>query len=370
MPSISADRLTLLAAALLVAGGLSLPAGALATGGHQPHDFTKIGCTYCHLARTKRAGQPGPRVFRRDISSLCSSCHEDSRANRINHRVGVIPSMKVPEDLHLGGRGELTCITCHMPHLPPVDKKSGTPTYFLRRSIKAGELCRACHPEGKYREPVSALRIVSPPDKVRTASASLPLIGSVTDDAVTEVSLSVGGAATRVPVRKREFQATLALKPGSNQIKVEAPKVAPITLGVTLVDAAEVDGQPLFRTHGAVTKGDCGGCHGARKPGEARQLDTVICSRCHEPKDALRYRHAPVAAGSCTVCHDPHGQDNRFLLRESPEKLCLTCHPGQMVIQHLLDKAVGADPAAVRRQGCGHCHDPHQSARKYLLRGE
>lgn len=52
----------------------------------------------------------------------------------------MIPSMKVPEDLHLDGRGRWSCATCHVVH-----NNSGGLPYLLRVTVSKSQLCLSCH---------------------------------------------------------------------------------------------------------------------------------------------------------------------------------------------------------------------------------
>ena len=53
-----------------------------------------------------------------------------------------------------------------------------------------------------------------------------------------------------------------------------------------------------------------------------------VCLACHDLEGDLgaRVPHAPVAAGECTSCHNPHVARYRALLRQRPGLLCARCH--------------------------------------------
>jgi predicted CXXCH cytochrome family protein len=111
----------------------------------------------------------------------------------------------------------------------------------------------------------------------------------------------------------------------------------------------------------------CTGCHLIE-----RDLQTTIqtgidnnpCYQCHTDKIGLLardYVHGPVAGGSCTVCHDPHGSQFAKTLVSPVPILCQACHlsvSGQTLpVQHY--------PFA---QGwCVDCHDPHATSNKWVL---
>jgi predicted CXXCH cytochrome family protein len=59
--------------------------------------------------------------------------------------------------------------------------------------------------------------------------------------------------------------------------------------------------------------------------------EETLCFNCHKQTrvEMGRFnRHQPFSRGQCSACHDPHGGEQRGLLKKSPNKgeLCLTCH--------------------------------------------
>jgi predicted CXXCH cytochrome family protein len=127
--------------------------------------------------------------------------------------------------------------------------------------------------------------------------------------------------------------------------------------------------------HGPVAAGTCSTCHvvgmsdGRRRvtlTGGASSRNTAkLCVTCHaEIGDRLgqRHRHAPVAAGDCTACHDPHGSAFRSQLRADGNTACVACH--QDIAEALAQKHVHAPAAA----SCQICHDPHAAEHPSQLR--
>jgi predicted CXXCH cytochrome family protein len=100
--------------------------------------------------------------------------------------------------------------------------------------------------------------------------------------------------------------------------------------------------------------------------GGASSRDTAaLCFTCHEDiANRLKqpHRHAPVAAGNCTACHDPHGSPYRFQLPADGNRACTTCHED---IGQALAEARVHTPAAT---SCQICHDPHAASRPSQLR--
>lgn len=120
--------------------------------------------------------------------------------------------------------------------------------------------------------------------------------------------------------------------------------------------------------HGPVAAGTCLRCHTLNQAGGRVAIGLVngatsentapLCVTCHEDMAARlkqAHVHAPVAAGGCTVCHDPHGSAFPFQLRARRNEACLTCH--EDVAEALRQKVPHAPAAA----SCVLCHEPHAS---------
>jgi predicted CXXCH cytochrome family protein len=136
---------------------------------------------------------------------------------------------------------------------------------------------------------------------------------------------------------------------------------------------ADVIARPVM--HGPVAAGNCSTCHvvgtvpGQRRvtlKGGVSSRDTArLCVTCHqETTDRLAepHRHAPVAAGDCTACHDPHGSPFRFQLQSDGNRACTACH--EDIAQALAQPHVHAPAAAA----CGICHDAHAASQPSQLR--
>jgi predicted CXXCH cytochrome family protein len=147
--------------------------------------------------------------------------------------------------------------------------------------------------------------------------------------------------------------------------------------------------------HGAVSIG-CASCHpgmDAASPHQSKgrfpkglAKDAVaVCIDCHE--QALyegKVVHAPVATGTCILCHDPHASDHLGLLRKPPVAQCLECHAEVAKAPHVVagfsraghplgetapGRAPKEDPLRPGRPFyCVSCHEPHRSALPRLMK--
>ena len=120
--------------------------------------------------------------------------------------------------------------------------------------------------------------------------------------------------------------------------------------------------------HGPVAVGACSSCHVVNESGGRTSVGLIggpspdrltgLCVGCHEDiagKLKQAHVHAPVAAGACTTCHDPHGSGFPFMLPAAGPANCLACHED---IAEALGKGFAHAPAA---EACVVCHDPHAS---------
>ncbi|HWR97795.1 MAG TPA: cytochrome c3 family protein [Candidatus Methanoperedens sp.] len=362
--------MTMRAIALLLAGlvlGASPAAGT--DGAGTPHDFEKIGCTHCHLAVPGRGRAFQRTLFRKNIDDLCQECHAAALEDNLNHRVGIRPSMRVPADLHLNERGELSCVTCHDPHGEYVSSTSGTRTWFLRRQMLKRELCLACHADENFEEPRIALTLLAPANNAVVDALPVPLIGTVSQAGVGEVDVEINDARLVLSVEHGTFSTMLKLKDGINTVRISGRGLVPEVLNILFNPALPREmTYRLYRSHGMANRKDCFVCHDREAHSFAiTGSDAALCGRCHEQPAPARFVHGPVAVGSCTVCHDPHGQTNPSFLVASGEALCFRCHSEADVLKHLVATPESGG-AFLREKGCTFCHSPHQAERRYLLR--
>jgi len=358
------------APALLAAAVLLATAPAAGAPGRNPHDFERIGCTHCHILVPGQGRPLQGTVFRKNIDDLCQECHAAALEDNLNHRVGIRPSMKVPEDLRLNERGELSCITCHDPHADYLGGTSGNRTWFLRRKMLKRELCLACHAEENFQEPRTTITLLAPANNAVVDRLPVPLIGRVSEARLAEVTAEINGSRLVLSVHNRVFSTMLVLREGINTIRIAGTGAVPEVLNILYSPALPREmTYRLYRSHGILARKNCLTCHeeGARSYAIPAR-DSELCAKCHDPRPAAKFIHGPVAIGSCTICHDPHGQTNPALLVASGEALCFRCHTKEDALRHLMVPAASA--AYQREKGCVSCHDPHQADRKFLLRGK
>jgi predicted CXXCH cytochrome family protein len=231
------------------------------------------------------------------------------------------------------------------------------------------ELCLACHSTENYDRPANAFEILTPSNNAIVNKLPTPLIGMISDASVDTVRVEMNDDNFHLSVKKGVFSTILSLREGVNVIRLSAPEVLPTTLNLFYNPSIpENMSYRLYRSHGIVTKNDCSFCH-EKSPNSFRidSNNSQLCSKCHERQDGEQYVHGPVAVGSCTVCHDPHGSTNLSLLVEKGEDLCFQCHMAADALRHLMVQGA-EDQSFLRDKGCGFCHDPHSSDRRFLLR--
>jgi predicted CXXCH cytochrome family protein len=124
--------------------------------------------------------------------------------------------------------------------------------------------------------------------------------------------------------------------------------------------------------HGPVIANACEVCHivgDKHRPPKQHDLTypkegAALCLECHEEfESGLKglKQHGPVADGECTICHDPHQEDDKFFLRETTHsELCFSCHEDNMSGKKHVHKPV-------KDGDCIACHDAHGSTHDFLL---
>jgi len=101
------------------------------------------------------------------------------------------------------------------------------------------------------------------------------------------------------------------------------------------------------------------------------------CLKCHSDVMSGPFKHGPIDAGYCTLCHDPHASENAAWLRKPSWDLCTTCHDEKATERHVLSGMKKdashptknkRDPARRgKRMTCVSCHGPHSAESRYLF---
>ena len=109
---------------------------------HQEAARTKKGCELCHTG-TPVIGQDRaePVTFVAGINIICLACHDVvGHPGGIRHTVTLTAAMKaVPDLLPLGPGRQITCTTCHEPHIEAPGR------HLLRGGEEQPAFCLRCH---------------------------------------------------------------------------------------------------------------------------------------------------------------------------------------------------------------------------------
>lgn len=119
--------------------------------------------------------------------------------------------------------------------------------------------------------------------------------------------------------------------------------------------------RPVSFPHEPFQKNRCGECHNLNTGLLVRSIADGLCTMCHsQTMGRAAYVHGPVAVQDCTVCHHFHASAYPKLLLAGPSEICLRCH-------RLGDLPEQPCAASYAIQHCIDCHDPHESAQRFLL---
>ena len=390
----------------------------------------KMYCGTCHSAHGVEWGNRKSPVFMRVPSrdgELCQACH-DTKTH--GPSAGFHPIGKKPEkrpalldtsDAKLSNAGEITCQSCHSPHLARQKK-------LLVVKNDRSQLCAGCHDDRAANNLAEAARLRTHPVNVVPRQARVPEElkkhgsrlgpdGSIICETCHKPHKARPGAGLLVA---DNAQSALCESCHRRQKRIDRGKH-----DMRLVKA----GSTNIRKQSAAEGGSCSACHvphrgkgprmWAREPGNSKDPMAALCLSCHDRKGLAskhrvgRYSH-PVgvdirrlgrrvplptfspeglksvnaASGlvSCASCHDPHqwdpahpdrnarpgdpGDGNNSFLRKAngPDSaLCRTCHKEKWLVrdsEHDMARmapesrnALGQTP---RQSGlCGSCHQVH-----------
>lgn len=117
-------------------------------------------------------------------------------------------------------------------------------------------------------------------------------------------------------------------------------------------------------SHKPYAEKKCSDCHTSDKSVSDGLLlpKRELCLHCHVNFVTGSNVHGPVAVGDCLACHLPHSSGYPSLLKESPDKICASCHQEQRLALAMHERFVN------KGIGCGECHDPHSGNARYFLK--
>ncbi len=127
--------------------------------------------------------------------------------------------------------------------------------------------------------------------------------------------------------------------------------------------------------HGPVGAGDCIACHRPHSSAYPRLLIAKlqrgeVCFQCHKERQnefTMKQVHAPVE-DNCNKCHEPHSSDTRFQLIKPGGQLCATCHIKLSPKVYNEIKTAKFKHRPVDEGKCEECHRVHSSNYKPLLK--
>jgi len=209
-----------------------------------------------------------------------------------------------------------------------------------------------------YAATAAEFKVLAPAEEAFIGTGQLLIIGKVSGyNEAKMVEISDNGKTLGfVPLQKGTFNFRSAFADGRHEITLSAPGVERKAIKIF------VGKQKGYRYHIETDMDYCTNCHAgaADYVFEVQTIQVEICKQCHDdPMGAKEIVHGPVAAGSCTPCHDPHGSRyDKFLVAVGKE-LCLVCHSQNLSKRHIEER---------QNADCVKCHDPHSSVKEYHLR--
>ena len=291
---------------------------------HKP--LRKRNCTICHS--THASDQP--HLLVKPTKELCLSCHK--KAFKVKY-----PHMPVMEG---------DCDKCHAPHASPY-------TALLKKQER--EICFDCHQKEKI---FLGKKLHNPVKKCLSCHKAhgsnypgllnKPLKGlCFTCHQKTKIIVQHKGSAL-----KGNFC-------------------------LSCHNAHSSKKSHLLRTyaHSPYAKGQCQSCHlmQGKKVGKVKSDNRLLCLTCHpqvENADHFIYSHIQLTPGSnvCLDCHTPHLSDIKPSLKGSPKQICFSCHRDTK--NRLLSNSPGfkyKHPEA-KKGNCLVCHQGHGSNKLFLLK--
>ncbi len=201
-------------------------------------------------------------------------------------------------------------------------------------------------------------KVLAPAEEAFIGTGEILIIGKVigfNEAKMVEISDN-GKTLGFVPLRNGTFNHRSVFAAGRHEITLAAPGVERKAIKIF------VGNQKGYRYHIETDMEYCSNCHSgaAEHVFDVEAVQSEICKQCHDdPMGAKDIVHGPVAAGSCSPCHDPHGSRYDNFLVAVGKELCLVCHSQNLSKRHIEER---------QNADCVKCHDPHSSAKEYHLR--
>ncbi|MFC1523472.1 cytochrome c3 family protein [Thermodesulfobacteriota bacterium] len=318
------------------------------------HGAKPLNCKECH--RFRRGKYDFKRVIPARADCTSAKCH--SKIGRTEPRVH-------------GPVGAGVCISCHSPH--------GSKFKFSLQS-EGAELCLVCHMAKKEE---FAQEVVHAPVKEGCVSCHEPheskMRFQLRGDGQSVSSLCFNCH------EKRNFNRGHTHGPvgAGDCIACHRPHAS---ANAGLLIARPAQGEVCFQCHKdrkseftmkqvhAPVEDDCGKCHDPHSSDARYQLikpGGQLCNSCHaslHPKvfddiNSAQFKHEPVDEGRCADCHRVHSSNYKPLLKDSMEKLCLSCHID--LGDEIAESQFKHGP--VQTGDCTACHKTHGSEYTKLL---
>jgi predicted CXXCH cytochrome family protein len=123
----------------------------------------------------------------------------------------------------------------------------------------------------------------------------------------------------------------------------------------------DIQQSPTYSAHKPWLEERCEECHTRTLKMGSRDSD--LCLKCHASKlTEHELMHGPVAAGACLWCHNPHNSAYAHLLKAPSREVCTQCHSQSMLSAERVPAHAQPDRA------CLDCHDGHGGNVRYFLR--
>lgn len=274
-------------------------------------------------------------------NELCFGCHKE-----LGEKVAKVKFKHSPVS-----KG---CLTCHDPHA------SGKNTFLLKSSVPA--LCIGCH---KTDKPIFIKAHMNYPVAQSRCTSCHDIHGSdVAGILYNNVHKPI---ATRMCSQCHEDAGS------ANPLKVKKNGTE-LCKGCHATMVSQVFGKN--RVHWPLlSKEGCLACHNPHATQQKRLLKQdmiTLCGSCH--KDTISRqeksvtKHAPVKAGECGSCHDPHGGDGIYLFKQaSVIELCGNCHDWQKHSTHPLGEKIKDPRNKSLSVQCLSCHRSHGTEYKHFI---